>query len=118
MRYGPVRHELELLVPRESKKICELVGAIQEILPMTHGTGVFLLGDVGRVTAVYENSLSLLWRDAGALLQTLFLSATAFRLAFCPVALLGHELIEALGLEERLLGAGAALIGRSPSGNQ
>lgn len=80
---------------------------------MAHGTAVFLLGDVARVTAVYENSLSLLWRDAGALLQTLFLSATAFRLAFCPLALLGREIAEALGLEGRLIGAGSAVIGRS-----
>jgi len=118
MRYEPLRHELQVLIPRERGKVGELVGAVQEILPLAHGTAVFLLGDVARVTAVYENSLSLLWRDAGALLQTLFLSATAFRLTFCPVALLGHELIEALGLEERLLGAGAAVIGRSLSGDQ
>jgi hypothetical protein len=113
MRYEMRRHQLQVLTPKEKGKIGNLVEAIQEILPDANGTAVVLLGDLERVAAVYENPCSLLWRDAGALLQTLFLSATAFRLAFCPIGLMGHELIEALGLEDRLVGVGAAMIGRS-----
>ena len=98
MRYVPLRHEIHVLYPIKQSKLIELVRAIREVLPLAHGTGVFLLGSDARVASAYENPLSLLWRDAGALIQTLHLTATAFRLAYCPIGLLGHGLVDALPL--------------------
>ena len=71
-----------------------------------------LVGDMNRVAALYERPESLLWRDAGVLLQTLALVATAYRLALCPLGILGTAVVRALGLPEPILGVGVALIGR------
>lgn len=113
MRYQPIGHKLQVLAPKDRNKVCVLTEKIRDVVPLAKGTAVVFLGDVGRVDAFYENPHSLLWRDAGALLQTLLLSATAFRLACCPVGLLGGELVEAIGLEGRLVGAGVAVVGRA-----
>jgi len=111
MRYDSLSHQLELLICTKSH-LGELGRVADEILPQAHGTAIVLLGDVARVAAIYENCDTLFWRDAGALLQTLFLAATACRLAFCPLGILGHEVVRALGLVQRLTPAGVALIGR------
>ncbi len=116
MRYDSFFHQLELLKAFESAKdLTNLAHATEEILPRARATAIVLLGDTTRVAAAYDNSDTLFWRDAGALLQTLFLTATAFRLVFCPLGILGHEVVRALGLEHRLTAAGVALIGRPSS---
>ncbi len=112
MRYDPLAHQLEILVPKVFNDLYELAHAAGEIVPHARGTAVVLLADPARVAATYDKPESLLWRDAGALLQTLFLAATAFRLAFCPLGILGHEVVQALGLKKRLTAAGVAVIGR------
>lgn len=118
MRYQPIGHTLQVLALKDRNKVSVLAEKIRDVVPLAKGTSVVFLGDVGRVGAFYENPHSLLWRDAGALLQTLLLSATAFRLACCPVGLLGGELVEAIGLEGRLIGAGACIIGRALPADQ
>ena len=112
MHYDPLAHQLDILVPKVLNNLCELAHAAGEIVPHARGTAVVLLADAARVAAAYDNPQSLLWRDAGALLQTLFLAATAFRLAFCPLGILGHEVVQALGLKKRITAAGVAMIGR------
>jgi hypothetical protein len=116
VRYDPLSHQLEILAPSGIlNDLQELRHAAEEIVPRARGTAVALLGDAGRVAAAYDNAETLFWRDAGALLQTLFLASTAFRLAFCPLGILGHEVVRALGLERTLTAAGVALIGRQSS---
>jgi hypothetical protein len=118
MRYQPISHTLQVLALKDRNKASVLTEKIRDVVPFAKGTAVVFLGDAGRVGAFYENPHSLLWRDAGALLQTLLLSATAFRLACCPVGLLGGELVEAIGLEGRLIGTGVAVVGRAFPTNQ
>jgi hypothetical protein len=116
MRYDSFLHQLEVLGPlKVLDDLRELSHAAEEIVSGARGTAIVLLGDVARVAAAYDNPDTLFWRDAGALLQTLFLAATAFRLAFCPLGILGHQVVQALGLEQRLIAAGVALIGH-PTG--
>lgn len=112
MRYAPLMHQLEVLVPVERAKLGDFVDAVRAIIPSARGTALISLGDLSRVASVYENPASLLWRDAGALLQTLFLSATAFRLAFCPLGIRGSEIVEALGLRDTVVAAGVCVVGR------
>ena len=83
-----------------------------QILPEASGTAIVLVGYMGRVAAVYERPASLLWRDGGALLQTLALVATAYRLAFCPLGILGAPVVHAIGLSARVSAVGVALMGR------
>jgi Nitroreductase family len=116
MHYDSFLHQLDILGPLKGlDHLRQLAHATEEIVSGARGTAVVLLGDVARVGAAYDNPDTLFWRDAGALLQTLFLAATAFRLAFCPLGVLGQQVVQALGLEQQLIAAGVALIGR-PSG--
>ena len=116
MRYDSLSHHLELLITSDSNnQLAKFANATEELLPDAQGTALILLGDVARIDAAYEDWDTLLWRDAGALLQTLFMVATAFRLAFCPLGILGHEVVRVLGLAPRVTPVGVAMIGRSPS---
>ena len=87
----------------------------RQVLPEAAGTAIVFAGDMNRVAARYERPESLLWRDGGVLLQTLALVATAFRLAFCPLGILGTAAIEAVGLADHLTAVGVAMIGRPRS---
>lgn len=84
------------------------------LLPGTSGCDLIaLLCDFQCLAAVYEDAESLAWRDAGAMLQTLALTATALGLGFCPLGLLGGEVTEALDIGDRLRGVGVAVVGLS-----
>jgi len=68
-----------------------------EIQPLADGHLLLFAGDGRRVANSYESAESLLWRDAGAALQTCALAAQAYKYAFCPLGLLGGAALEALG---------------------
>lgn len=113
MRYDPVTHSLERLRKRMPSYLCEFSRTCTSILPEASDTSLVLIGDTARIESLYEHSDSLLWRDAGALLQMLALVSTAYRLAFCPLGILGNEIVEALGLDPQLVRPlGCAAIGR------
>jgi hypothetical protein len=112
MHYNALSHRLELLGVDNLGLLRNFVRACNDMLPDARGTGLVFIGHASRVEAAYEDPTSLLWRDAGALLQTLFLTATAFRLAFCPLGILGREVIQAIGLPRDAVAVGAALLGR------
>jgi len=115
MRYNGLDHRLELLAVQNASPLQDLVTKCSNLLPDAHGSALILLGSETTVNAAYERPTSLLWRDAGVLLQTFALAATAYRLAFCPLGILGSEIIEAAGLSEQgIQSTGAAIIGRLP----
>ena len=111
-RYAPHAHQLEALRVQSRRHLDAFLEDCREILPEALGTGIVLVGEMNRVAAVYKRPESLLWRDAGVLLQTLALVATAYRLAFCPLGILGAPVVQAIGLSEQISGVGVALIGR------
>lgn len=113
MRYNMWEHQLELLVVRDAQPLQNLAQKCVDVLPEARGTALILLACLPTVSAAYENPTSLLWRDAGALLQTLALTATAHRLAFCPLGILGGEIVQAIGFDkQRVQSAGVAMVGR------
>lgn len=81
------------------------------ILPDANGAFLTFVADGARPTSAYKHPETLIWRDAGALLQTIALVAALFGLGFCPLGVLGHEVVSALPLSEQLLAVGAAAIG-------
>lgn len=111
-RYAPLTHELENLRVADRTSVHAFLEDCRLLVPDAPVSALVLVGDVARVASVYEQPLSLLWRDAGVLLQTLALVTTAYRLAFCPLGILGTPVVEALRLPARAVGVGAALIGR------
>ncbi|WP_123863478.1 hypothetical protein [Burkholderia plantarii] len=83
----------------------------QRVLPGSNGALLTFVADMARPASAYAHCETLVWRDAGAMLQTLALVATLFGLSFCPLGLLGSEVVSALPLSEQLLAVGAAAIG-------
>ncbi len=110
-RYDCLAHRLELLDAKRSI-LEDMQGQAASVLPHAHATLLVFIAEAGRTQQWYTNSDSLVWRDAGALLQTLALTATAFGQAFCPIGLLGNSLVGALGGHPHLKATGAALIGQ------
>lgn len=96
------------------KPLDDLNGRITDIFPDARCDYLVLLADFALAEAHYVEPETLIWRDAGALMQTLHLCATAYRLAFCPAGIRGHELAEALfGATSRVWSVGAAVVGRT-----
>jgi hypothetical protein len=112
MRFNAWDHRLEMLTVRHPSLISEFRDKCGSLLPSSRGTIMVLLGSVPVVAAVYESPMSLLWRDAGALLQTLAFAATAYQLAFCPLGILGSEVTPAIGLDtDNIQSVGIAMVG-------
>jgi len=102
----------ELHVP--PKLHASWVSKCKQLLPAADGAFIVLIADMARPTAAYEHVESLVWRDAGALLQTLALAAELYGLGFCPLGILGNEVVDGLPRANQLLAVGAAVIGLSP----
>lgn len=105
---------IELLRPGGHEELARFAGKMSGIFPEADCDRVVLLADPVLADAFYTNSESLLWRDAGALMQVLHICAAAYRLEFCPAGVLGSEVVHALfGPSTRLRAYGAAIIGRA-----
>jgi nitroreductase len=92
------------------------ISKCKNVLPAAKGEFISLIADMARPMAAYDKSESLVWRDAGALLQTLALAAESYGLGFCPLGILGGEVIAALPKADQLISVGAAAIGRPAYG--
>ncbi|MCU1273496.1 MAG: hypothetical protein JWO48_927 [Bryobacterales bacterium] len=111
-RYNPEDHSLDRLL-FEPNTATSWINRCAELLPDADGTSVVFLAEFPRCDAAYSNAISLLWRDAGALLQTISMISTAYGLAFCPLGLLGCEFVDALHANNHLVSVGAAIIGEA-----
>ena len=64
--------------------------------------------------ARYTNPESVIWRDAGALLATICLAATALNLVACPIGASGEPFIRRLlAAPDHVYGVGACAIGHA-----
>jgi hypothetical protein len=113
LRLDQTSGALDRLRPVARKPLGDLNGRITDMFPDARCDYLVLLADFALVEAHYVEPEMLIWRDAGALMQTLHLCATAYRLAFCPAGIRGHELAEALfGATFRVWSVGVAVVGR------
>lgn len=83
----------------------------KSLLPRAEGAFLALVADLARPKSAYNYCESVVWRDAGALLQTLAFSAELFGFGFCPLGILGNEIVSTLPANEQLLAVGAATLG-------
>ncbi|WP_162180713.1 nitroreductase family protein [Sphingobium sp. DC-2] len=98
---GPVQ-TIALAANRES---------ISKILGHGHGTTIQFAADKALLDACYDNAGSILWRDAGALVATMCLVATALGITSCPIGRVGDDIVAATGVMEGFVGAGAVHFG-------
>lgn len=108
----PATASVDLLKCRTSVGRTMLAARAKDLLPMAHCDMLVLIADRSRFEAVYEDPDQLIWRDAGALMQTLHLCATAARLGFCPVGIDGSDLVcDIFGDRSAMIGVGVAMVG-------
>ncbi|MEJ7693172.1 nitroreductase family protein [Daejeonella sp.] len=109
--YNPFQHSLDILV-LDSATVKGLLAHINENLAMQQGVFLWLVAHPLRTIAKYDFAESLVWRDAGALLQQIQLTATAINLASCPVGTLAEPFAERLfGNSSKIISAGGIVVG-------
>lgn len=109
-RYDAFSHELVHFESNVSP--AEVHEAMHPLVEARSATLVLLVAEIGKTAAKYEDYASLVWRDAGALLATLGLSAHAQGLGFCALGATGSPWAERLLEQRGLAGVGAAFVGR------
>ena len=102
--------------PVRSADAASLQGLWEKCLafPSAVSTLIVLVGRPNVLSLAYSNAESLLWRDSGALLQTLSMTAYGLGMGFCPLGTLGQEFIQCLpASNEMLYAVGTAWLGLS-----
>ena len=111
-RYDAQRHVL-VDIPGSQASLAAVRQAAAELLTLNQGELIWLVAEPGKTAAKYDNPDSLVWRDAGVVLGYMSIVAQALSLSFCPLGITGAALPSAIsGLDDRLMGAGLAVIGR------
>ncbi|WP_139114613.1 nitroreductase family protein [Pseudomonas sp. 24 E 1] len=108
--YQPGAHEL-----RELKHAAgRLAGLYEQSLKVLEGDDavrILFLAEPGKTLGKYQDGCSLVWRDAGALLAVMALTATAQGLNFCSLGITGEPWASTLADQGKLAGVGLALLG-------
>lgn len=90
--YDPVRHHLLRIDDIDARALAQATADVRQVLSGAAGAVLLLAADERCYAARYTNPLSLMWRDAGALIAIVQLVATSLGLASCPIGVLGGEL--------------------------
>ncbi|RYG98596.1 MAG: SagB/ThcOx family dehydrogenase [Alphaproteobacteria bacterium] len=109
-RYNPQQHSLDVLVNGD-RLLQPLVGHSEKVMPRGNGRLILFVAEPGKTAAKYENSDSLIWRDAGILQGCLGLVAASLRLNYCLLGITGNPWVADLSNEGKLEGVGVAILG-------
>ena len=113
-RYDPFRHRLcNLDCP---VRPAEVRAELNKIASGEQATMLLMVAEPGRTAAKYADPLSLVWRDAGALLGVLAVAAETLNLGFVPIGVTGEPWASALVDQPGLVGVGAAWVAARPTG--
>lgn len=82
-----------------------------EVLEGGNAVHILFVAEPGKTLSKYEHGCSLIWRDAGALLSIIALTAHAHGLNFCPLGITGEPWASALADQGKLVGVGLGLLG-------
>lgn len=111
--YQPQGHYL-VEIQGAAVRLEGLVQQTSEVLDSDHAVHMLFVAEPGKTLTKYKDGCSLIWRDAGALLAVVALTAQAHGLHFCPLGLTGEPWAGALSDQGQLVGVGLALIGSPP----
>ncbi len=91
------------------------IDQLMAIAPQAKGHLILLVANLRHVSQAYEQPISLLWRDSGAVLQTFSLLSTALGYAFVPLGPTGGSLLETVTKpHDDYVAVGAGIIGKAP----
>lgn len=112
--YEPRFHHL-LELKHAHVKLAGLYDLSHQVLQDNQAIRFLFLAEYGKTLGKYLDGCSLVWRDAGALLGVMALTATAQGLNFCPLGITGEPWASALADQGKLAGVGLALLGSAAS---
>lgn len=108
--YNPQSHQL-LLLKHGASRLIGLYEHSLQVLGGDEATRILFVAEPGKTAGKYHDACSLVWRDAGALLAVMALTATAQGLNFCPLGITGEPWASSLDDQGKLVGVGLALLG-------
>jgi SagB-type dehydrogenase family enzyme len=109
--YSPFEHGMYRLDFLE-EKVQSFIDHISLAFPNRKGTLLWFIIHPYRTDKYYNNFESLVWRDAGALMQTIALTCSALGIGCCPVGTLAKPYINELHNNfEDISSAGGIIIG-------
>ncbi|WP_460578029.1 nitroreductase family protein [Hymenobacter coalescens] len=108
--YDPVAHALCLLDISDDR-LNAFLTYTEAVLNPESGVMIWYAARPEKVSAKYQNEISLIWRDAGALIASMYLIAEALRLNCCALGVLGNNELRALTDNSSILGVGGCIIG-------
>ncbi|WP_071891223.1 nitroreductase family protein [Hymenobacter sp. PAMC 26628] len=108
--YDPIAHALCKLDAAE-ENIAAFLTYSQEVLNAGSGTLIWFAARPEKVSAKYTHELSLIWRDVGALIASMYLIAEALSLNYCALGVLGSQELQTLTGDAAILGAGGCILG-------
>lgn len=114
-RYDAFRHRLREVYC--SVRPAVVRSELGQVVPGEQATLLLMVAEPGRTAAKYADHVSLVWRDAGALLGVIAVAAEALHLNFAPLGVTGEPWASALVEQSGLVGVGAAWIGARPIGH-
>lgn len=106
--YNPIEHTLNRL-DLPDLLIANFTEHINTIVNIANATIIWFAAYPERTAAKYENHESLIWRDAGALTNSIHLTCTALKLNSCLIGSLGEPYVS--DLFSKAFGAGGLLVG-------
>lgn len=106
--YLPDRHALAAIRPEALRLNRDNVA---ELLGECGGTTLQLACDEPLIEACYENSSSIIWREAGAMAAVISLTAEALGLSSVLLGRIGSAILAATDADHRLAAVGAIHIG-------
>lgn len=109
-RYNAQQHSLDVIVNGD-RLLQPLVDHSEKVMPRENGRLILFVAEPGKTAAKYENSESLVWRDAGILQGCLAMVAASLRLNYCLLGITGNPWVANLSNEGKLQGVGVAVLG-------
>jgi len=91
----------------------EVYQSCKQVIDPQSGCLLILAAEIERISPYYDNFESLIWRDAGVILEALALTAEAFDVNFCPLGISGDDWLKDIFIstKQTIRGVGVALIG-------
>ena len=110
--YNPFEHTLNTLKLDETMA-GNFISHVNENIVIGDATLIWFVAHPERTAAKYDNSQSLIWRDAGALLHCIQSTCAAMGLGSCPVGTLAEPYISQLFKNAAILSAGGIIVGNN-----
>jgi SagB-type dehydrogenase family enzyme len=109
--YNPFDHSLNKL-GIEKQVLTEFSHHANSILSIYEGSLVWFLSHPDRTSTKYDNPLSLIWRDAGALIHSFQVACSGLNINSCAIGTLGEPFMSTMFSKfGKTFGAGGIIIG-------